>query len=43
MGVYISIYLLPDDRHRLTYEVALRDVLPRRHMTVPYAYDASIR
>ena len=31
------------NRHRLSYELALRDVLPRRHLTVPYAYDASLR
>ncbi len=32
-----------DSRHRLSYEWALRDLLPRRHLTVPYAYDASLR
>lgn len=31
------------NRHRLSYELALRDILPRRHMSVPYAYDASLR
>lgn len=32
-----------DARHRLSYEWAFRDILPRRHLTVPYAYDASLR
>ncbi|GAB5034459.1 sorting and assembly machinery component 50 putativ [Nannochloropsis oceanica] len=29
-------------RHRLTYEMALRDILPRRHLSTPFAYDASL-
>jgi outer membrane protein assembly factor BamA len=29
-------------RHRLSYELALRDILPRRHLSTPFAYDASL-
>ncbi len=31
-----------NQRHRLSYEMALRDIMPRRHLSVPYAYDASL-
>ncbi|CAM9948349.1 unnamed protein product, partial [Hapterophycus canaliculatus] len=32
----------PDDRHTLAAEAGLRDVSPRRHPSVPYAYAASL-